>query len=79
MSGLFGGGGSVTYVTQPTQTQQASSDAKKGATDVEKLKEKKEREMSYGNATRYATDTKLSSDDTTLASGSLLSLGSKLG
>lgn len=79
MAGLFGGGGQVTYTSQPTQTQQAASDANKGATDVEKLKEKKEREMSYGKATRFATDTKLSSDDTTLASGSLLSLGSKLG
>lgn len=83
MAGLFGfgggGGGTVTYAPEPTQAQQAASDANKGATDIEKLKEKKQREMSYGNATRFATDTKLSSDDTTLASGSLLSLGSKLG
>lgn len=70
MSGLFGGGNDIPVV-------QAAQDANKGATDIEKLKQKKERKKSYGGA-MSATDNLLSGD-TTLSSGSLLSLGSKLG
>lgn len=70
MSGLFGGGNDIPVV-------QATKDANKGATDIEKLKQQKERKKSYGGA-MSATDNLLSGD-TTLSSGSLLSLGSKLG
>ena len=70
MGGLFGGGNDTPVV-------QAVKDANKGATDLEKLKQQKERKKAYGGS-MSATDNLLSGD-TTLSSGSLLSLGSKLG
>lgn len=73
MSGLFGG----STPTTTTVTQQAATDANKGATDLEKLTQKKERKKAFGGS-MGSTDNLLSGD-TTLASGSLLSLGSKLG
>lgn len=69
MSGLFGGGNDIPVV-------QAQTDAKKGATDIEKLKQQKERKKSYGGS--MSATNNLLSEDTTLASGSLLSLGSNL-
>lgn len=80
MTGLFGGGGGqVTYVPT-TPTNQASQDANKGATDLEKMKQKNERRKSYGSQTSgsFSADNALASD-TTLSSGSLLSLGGTLG
>lgn len=77
MAGLFGGsGGQVTYVP----TQQASQDANKGATDLEKMKQKNERRKTYGSQTtgKFTADNVLAGD-TTLSSGSLLSLGGTLG
>lgn len=73
MGGLFGG----STPTTTTVTQQATTDANKGATDLEKLTQKKERKKAFGES-MGSTDNLLSGD-TTLASGSLLSLGSKLG
>mgnify|MGYP003509568035 CR=1 len=82
MSGLFGGG-KTQYVAPAVSTvEQAATDAKKGATDIEKMKQKKELKNSYGKAIGASVaglDNMLSGGDTTLASGSLLSLGSKLG
>lgn len=77
MSGLFGGN-SVPVVTPNAQ---AAADAKKGATDLQKLKDKKARKDAYGGAiiTDIGNDLITSSADTTLASGSLLSLGNTLG
>lgn len=75
MTGLFGGGSQQTYVApQPVQEQ---ADAKKGATDLEKLQRKKQ----YGASKQNFTPDKnlLTSGDTTLSSGSLLSLGGTLG
>lgn len=67
---LFGGnkGG------QPPKPEQ---DAKKGATDLEKLSRKR----AYGASKQsFSTDDNLlSGGDTTLSSGSLLSLGGALG
>lgn len=79
MAGLFGGGGQVTYVPT-TPTDQAAQDANKGATDLEKMKQKNERRKNYGSqsSTSFSTDNMLSGD-TTLSSGSLLSLGGTLG
>lgn len=73
MGGLFGG--SSAPVVQ--EVKQAATDANKGATDLEKLTQKKERKKAFGGS-MGSTDNLLSGD-TTLASGSLLSLGSKLG
>lgn len=73
MGGLFGG--SSAPVVQ--EVKQAATDANKGATDLEKLKQQKERKKAFGGS-MGSTDNLLSGD-TTLASGSLLSLGSKLG
>lgn len=77
MSGLFGGN-SAPVVTPDAQ---AAADAKKGATDLQKLKDKKARKDAYGGAiiTDIGKDLITSSADTTLASGSLLSLGNTLG
>ena len=77
MSGLFGGH-SAPVVTPDAQ---AAADAKKGATDLQKLKDKKARKDAYGGAiiTDIGKDLITSSADTTLASGSLLSLGNTLG
>lgn len=77
MSGLFGGGRSSAPAPQQTPVQQAASDANKGATDLEKLKNQKELQRSYGQAMRFLPDS-FAGGDTTLASGSLLALGSKL-
>lgn len=82
MGGLFGGGGAkVTYVPQPTTTEQAAQDSKKGATDLEKMKEKNARRKTYGQASQSFTSDNnlLAGSDTTLSSGSLLSLGGTLG
>ena len=82
MGGLFGGGGggTVTYVPQTT-TEQAAQDSKKGATDIEKLKDKNTRRKTYGQANQSFTSDNnlLAGSDTTLSSGSLLSLGGTLG
>ena len=77
MSGLFGGH-SAPVVTPDAQ---AAADAKKGATDLQKLKDKKARKDAYGGAiiTDIGKDLITSSADTSLASGSLLSLGNTLG
>ena len=75
MAGLFGGGGQdVVYV--PQQPQETTT--KKGATDLEKLKGQTERRKAYGEAIQFRPDNLLSGD-TTLSSGSLLSLGGTLG
>lgn len=87
MSGLFGGKKSqqVVYVPQQADTAQAAKDAKKGATDLEKMKNKKSMQDSYGKAVSsdLMNFSGLGIDpmnaDSTLASGSLLSLGGKLG
>lgn len=71
MGGIFGGGS--TYV--PPKPEQ---DAKKGATDLEKLSRKR----AYGASKQsFNMDDNLlsGSGDTTLSSGSLLSLGGVLG
>ena len=77
MSGLFGHS-----TPAVTPNAQAAADANKGATDLQRLKDKKTRKDTYGGA----TITDLGKDlitttgaDTTLASGSLLSLGNTLG
>lgn len=83
MSGLFGGSKKqqqqVVYV--PQETVQEQQNAKKGATDVEKMRNKKSLQDAYGKA--MSAENEFGSlgfqEDTTLASGSLLSLGSKLG
>lgn len=83
MSGLFGGTKTV-YVPQPApataqpETTVATNSAKKGATDLEKMAQSNELTRAY-NKTAKIVDIGLSSGDTTLSSGSLLSLGSKLG
>lgn len=86
MSGLFGGGGTKTvYVTQPATTttavspeQAAAQGANKGATDLEKLTAQKDLTREY-NKSAKRIDIGAVGGDTTLSSGSLLSLGSKLG
>lgn len=78
MSGLFGGN-SAPVVTPDAQ---AAADAKKGATDLQKLKDKKARKDTYGGVTLADLGKDLittTGADTTLASGSLLSLGNTLG
>lgn len=75
MAGLFGGGGGQDVVYVPQQPQETT---KKGATDLEKLKGQSERRKAYGEAIQFRPDNLLSGD-TTLSSGSLLSLGSTLG
>ena len=77
MSGLFGGHSAPAV----TPDAQAAADAKKGATDLQKLKDKKARKDAYGGAiiTDIGKDLITSSADTALASGSLLSLGNTLG
>lgn len=77
MSGLFGGN-SAPVVTPDAQ---AAADAKKGATDLQKLKDKKARKDTYGGVTLadLGKDLITTGADTTLASGSLLSLGNTLG
>lgn len=77
MSGLFGGN-SAPVVTPDAQ---AAADAKKGATDLQRLKDKKARKDAYGGAiiTDIGKDLITANADTTLASGSLLSLGNTLG
>lgn len=81
MGGLFGGGEpQVQYVQQPVQ--QPEQAAKKGATDLEKMRNKKSLQDSYGKAMSGTLDNfnRLGfQEDTTLANGSLLSLGGKLG
>jgi hypothetical protein len=80
--GFLTGKKTTTYVpTTTSTTAQAASDANKGATDAQKTK--KELTQNYGQALqqttqKYLQDSSLLSD-TTLSSGSLLSLGSKLG
>ena len=71
MSGLFGGNNA------PVVTPNAN----KGATDLQKLKNKKTLRDTYGGAilADLGKDLITSRADTTLASGSLLSLGSTLG
>lgn len=86
MSGLFGGGGGTktVYVTQPATTtavspeQAAAQGANKGATDLEKLTAQKDLTREY-NKSAKRIDIGAVGGDTTLSSGSLLSLGSKLG
>lgn len=86
MGGLFGGKKQqVVYVPQQTTTGQAAQDANKGATDLEKMKNKKSMQDSYGRAISpdlmefRAFGLDPVAIDSTLASGSLLSLGGKLG
>ena len=82
MSGLFGGGGGSTYVPPQPEVTQEATNANKGATDLEKLKEKQTRKQQYGGAVQFKPDNILAggnTGDTTLASGSLLSLGGTLG
>lgn len=77
MSGLFGGNNAPVV----TPNAQAAADANKGATDLQKLKNKKTLRDTYGGAVLadLGKDLITSRVDTTLASGSLLSLGSTLG
>lgn len=75
------GFGEPKVIYQQVPATQAASDKNKGATDAQKIKKQLERD--YG-ATMQASKPKFSFDnalmsDTTLSSGSLLSLGSKLG
>lgn len=82
MSGLFGGGGGSTYVPPQPEVTQEVNNAKKGATDIEKLRDKQARKQQYGGAVQFKPNNILSGNnmgDTTLASGSLLSLGGPLG
>lgn len=82
MSGLFGGGGEQQVQYVPQSIEQPDQAAKKGATDIEKMRNKKSLQDSYGKAMSGALDdfNRLGfQEDTTLASGSLLSLGGKLG
>lgn len=77
MTGLFKKQPQVIQAVSPVD--QASTDANKGATDIEKLnKQKKERENAYGKTISDAASVfgnKLTSGgDTTLASGGLLTL-----
>jgi hypothetical protein len=77
----FGGKTQTVYVPQVSDTAQAAADANKGATDAQKTK--KQLQQNYGqaiqqSAQKFIQDQSLLSD-TTLASGSLLSLGGKLG
>lgn len=77
MSGLFGEHSAPAV----TPNAQAAADANKGATDLQKLKDKKTRKDTYGGATitDIGKDLITANADTTLASGSLLSLGNTLG
>ena len=62
-----------------TETTVANTDANKGATDLQKLAQgRKERENAYGKTQVFVPDSYIM-EDTTLASGSLLNLGSRLG
>lgn len=75
------GFGKPKVVYQQAPAVQAEADLNKGATDAQKAKKQLERD--YG-ATMQATKPKFDFNnallsDTTLSSGSLLSLGSKLG
>ena len=79
MGGLFGGSSPALPVTTPTT--QASQDADKGASDLEKLQGKNSRRKEYGRASQSFTTTNnllARGSDTTLSSGSLLSLGGTL-
>lgn len=82
MGGLFGGKQQQTF-TPPVQTQTAEiqNNAKKGATDLEKMRNKKSLQDAYGKAMSAGNEFGAFGfqEDTTLAAGSLLSLGSKLG
>lgn len=85
MTGLFGGHSQpvVAPVASPVASPdaQAAADANKGATDLQKLKDKKTRKDTYSGASLSDLGKNIfsTSEDTTLASGSLLSLGSTLG
>lgn len=95
MSGLFGGAKqpglkyyTAKYAAKPPSevlaaqqggdVQQASQNLRKGSTDLEKLTGKEERRKSYG-ADIIGDMGRTLGGDTTLASGSLLSLGNTLG
>lgn len=74
MTGLFKKQPQVIQAVSPVE--QAATDAKKGATDLEKMKQKKEMRDAYGKAINSSVagfNNKLTGGDTTLASGGLLS------
>lgn len=71
MAGLFGGGADQVYV--PPQTTVNKEAEQKSA------REKNERRKAYGNDAQFKPNNLLSGGDTTLSSGSLLSLGGTLG
>lgn len=80
MTGLFGGGGGKVVVQQPTQTVDKS--AEKAEKEEKKRKQEQlERKNAYGQSTSQfkPVDDLLTGTDNTLSSGSLLSLGGKLG
>ena len=83
MSGLFGGGGGSSYVPPQPQTdvEQEQANAKKAAADRQRREESRTRKNQYGSAVQFRPDNVLAGagGDTTLASGSLLSLGGPLG
>ena len=71
MTGLFGGGSQQTYVEpQPTVNKEA---------EQKSAREKNERRKSYGQDAQFKQNNLLTGADTTLSSGSLLSLGGTLG
>lgn len=75
MTGLFKKQPQVIQAVSPVE--QATTDANKGATDLEKMKQKKERNNAYGKTISDAASVfgnKLTGGDTTLASGGLLTL-----
>lgn len=73
--GFLGGGGD-TYVPPATQQNDGAAAKKK-----QQAADKATRTMAYGQQAKMVTDNIFSGamGDTTLSSGSLLSLGSKLG
>lgn len=81
MTGLFGGHSQPVVAPVASPDAQAAADANKGATDLQKLKDKKTRKDTYSGASLSDLGKNIfsTSEDTTLASGSLLSLGSTLG
>lgn len=81
MGGLFGGKQKQQTVYVPQEPVQEQQNAKKGATDLEKMRNKKSLQDAYGKAVSAGNEFGAFGfqEDTTLAAGSLLSLGSKLG
>lgn len=79
MGGLFSGAHKPAAVyTAAVPEEVRAQNAKKGATDLEKLTGKNERRKSY-EADIIGDMGRTLGGDTTLASGSLLSLGNTLG